>query len=263
MITKSRLPFIAATALALSLQGNMLAAQPLLERPRLENYKDYNQFLNDMAAYKRQQRELEQRPANSRQAAKTDVSTVPAPTQLAAVSAPPSSQEAPPPSAVQNLLDPPEDAPPPIAISGPEDLETAVQQAKAFPHPSYSTPRRYNRSTAQSFPLTPLGSGDMQGSAVDGTMQQAPRPTPEALQQQTDERNNAIAQVQTLDGAKKSDDDEKRKKEVDEMIQANTYKEVIFIPSAEVTYFPGASGRSGGVDDIYIYHRNQVSVREH
>ena len=42
-------------------------------------------------------------------------------------------------------------------VTGPEDLETALQNARGYQQPNYREPLRYDRTTHISFPLPPLG----------------------------------------------------------------------------------------------------------
>jgi hypothetical protein len=67
-----------------------------------------------------------------------------------------------------------ETAPPPLAITGPEDLEVAVELAKDITHPDYTAPIRYNRSTHISFPLPSIDGSDMSQASIPGALQPAP-----------------------------------------------------------------------------------------
>jgi hypothetical protein len=51
-------------------------------------------------------------------------------------------------------------------ISGPEDLEMAIEAAKRFFHPVYTEQFRYQRTTAQSFPLKPLDFAVLEEAAI-------------------------------------------------------------------------------------------------
>jgi hypothetical protein len=161
MTTKTiRTGYLLAALMALAMDAPMVMADPQLQRPLLENYSDYNQFLIDMAAYKKHLREQQDQPQDQTtdsSAAKPEGGDAPAPTDHGNA----------------NTDNPPRDAddeaaPPPLIVQGPEDLDNAVQAAKSFPHPSYMRTRRYNRSTAQSFRLPPLTPQDLEGSAVAG-----------------------------------------------------------------------------------------------
>jgi len=159
---------MAAALLAMAISSPVAWADDAqLQRPLLENYSDYNQFLIDMAAYKKQlkeqQSQTQQPVAESPRAADTgtgeNTSPTPVDNSASAAQHPLNSPEA------ANAAD--ESAPPPLIVNGPEDLDSAVEAAKSFPHPQYQTPRRYNRSTAQSFRLA-LDPEDLAGSAVPG-----------------------------------------------------------------------------------------------
>jgi hypothetical protein len=61
-------------------------------------------------------------------------------------------------------------APPPFDITGPEDLDHAVQLAKHLEHPAYKQKIRYHRTTHISFPLPKIDGEDMSEASVDGTL---------------------------------------------------------------------------------------------
>ena len=107
------------------------------ERPRLEDYREYPQFLQAMTAYRNALKAIRFKPPLSM--------SIPVPVnttlqELATTSA--------------EMMDPlSEDYPAPLQITGPEDMEDAVEKAKAFRHPVYTAPLRYKRTTSFSFPL--------------------------------------------------------------------------------------------------------------
>jgi hypothetical protein len=132
-------------AVFMALIVNPVFAEEVTPRPRLENYANYNEFLAAVYAYKKQL-ELEKKFADSiviniQLSEKSD-------TEQSKVSVMPiKSPEMSP--LVDTYL-------PPLVISGPEDLEMAIEAAKRFLHPIYQERLRYQRTTVQSFPLKPL-----------------------------------------------------------------------------------------------------------
>lgn len=129
-----------------------IATEP---RPRLVNFANYNEFLAAMYAYKKQIEfekkfsdsiviniQLSEKSAN----APNGVSAMP-------VKSPELN------SAIDTYL-------PPLVISGPEDLEMAIEAAKHFLHPDYKEVFRFQRTTSQSFPLKPLELSSLQESAI-------------------------------------------------------------------------------------------------
>ena len=123
-------------------------------RPRLENFANYNEFLAAVYAHKKQI-ELEKKFADSiviniQLSEKSD--------QTSGVSVMPvKSPEL--NSAIDTYI-------PPLIISGPEDLEMAIEAAKRFLHPVYIEQFRYQRTTAQSFPLKPLDFAVLEEAAI-------------------------------------------------------------------------------------------------
>lgn len=123
-------------------------------RPRLENYANYNEFLAAMYAYKKQL-ELDKRFAN---AIMINIQS-------------PELNDKPDVVSVMPIKSPEMDSlvdvyVPPLVITGPESLEMAIEAAKKFLHPTYQQPLRYNRTTAQSFPLKPLESSSLEAAAI-------------------------------------------------------------------------------------------------
>ncbi len=124
-------------------------------RPRLENFANYNEFLAAMYAYKKQI-ELEKKFADSI-VINIQLSEKSANAPKGVSSMPVKSPEL--NSAIDTYI-------PPLVISGPEDLEMAIEAAKNFLHPVYTEMFRYQRTTAQSFPLKPLEFSSLQESAI-------------------------------------------------------------------------------------------------
>lgn len=62
-------------------------------------------------------------------------------------------------------------APPPFEITGPEDLENAIEKAKSIEHPNYKEKIRYHRSTHISFPLPKIDDPeDMSRASINDTL---------------------------------------------------------------------------------------------
>lgn len=153
MARKAGLAVLVAIMAAAAL-GNSYAEEALA-RPRLENYANYNEFLAAMYNYKKQL-ELEKRFAESLvikiQLPETAEKTGGA-VSIMPVKSPEMS------SAIDVYV-------PPLVINGPEDLEYAIEAAKHFLHPVYTEKLRYNRTTAQSFPLKPVDVPVLEQAAV-------------------------------------------------------------------------------------------------
>lgn len=112
----------------------------LQDKPRIEAYEDYNDFLVDVIRYKKRQKpcvSFMQEIAREHEEKLLSSS----------------------PNAELIEID---------SITGHEDLNTAVQRAKGFSHPFYSSSERYNRSTSQSFALPKVVSNDLSGQTIDG-----------------------------------------------------------------------------------------------
>lgn len=113
------------------------------ERPRLEDYPSSYEFLQALQAWNREH------PEGS------------APVRPAATTATPAAPQA------TAVLDPTSElAPPPIEITGPENLDHAVEQAKSIEHPNYKEKIRYHRTTHLSFPLPKIDGQDMSQASV-------------------------------------------------------------------------------------------------
>lgn len=114
------------------------------EKPRIEDYADYSTFLVDIMEYRRQ-KEAQAAAAASKPA-------------------PPAPVPAPAPA------NGPVDDHGLYFIGGPESLEEALARAKKLPHPTYSEPERFGRSTANSFPMPPLEGEDLSANEVPGQL---------------------------------------------------------------------------------------------
>lgn len=147
----SSLPMLVFTALTL-LSAPSLALQDE-GRPRLEHFASYDEFLKAMVTWE------------ARQTSAPPAVTAPAAAQPVAKA--PSTRPIPVPEGVDPTS---ETAPPPLAITGPEDLEVAVELAKDITHPDYTAPIRYNRSTHISFPLPSIDGSDMSQASIPGAL---------------------------------------------------------------------------------------------
>lgn len=123
-------------------------------RPRLERYASYDAFLKAMVAWESRQGSITAPAASIPASAPVADST-------------PSTRPIPLPEGVDPTS---ETAPPPLAITGPEDLEVAVELAKDISHPDYKAPIRYNRSTHISFPLPSIDGSDMSQASIAGAL---------------------------------------------------------------------------------------------
>lgn len=112
------------------------------ERPRLQDYPSYSQFLRAVAAWDRAN-------PNGEVVAKNPTPAIEIP---------------PPPST--NIDPTSELAPPPFIVKGPENLDTAVELARDIEHPDYKEKIRYNRTTHLSFPLQSIDGQDMSTASV-------------------------------------------------------------------------------------------------
>lgn len=114
------------------------------EKPRIEDYADYSTFLVDIMEYRRQK---EAQAAEAAQAASKPA--------VPAAAAPANG---------------PVDDPSLYFIGGPESLEDALARARKLPHPTYSEPERFGRTTANSFPMPPLEGDDLSANEVPGQL---------------------------------------------------------------------------------------------
>ncbi|MFN3586576.1 MAG: hypothetical protein ACK4UT_03645 [Moraxellaceae bacterium] len=139
---------LACTALSLGFNPVLAAAEPE-KRPRLEEYPSTTAWLQALQAYDRRRE-----PAL---ATATPAKETPATSPL--------------PLPLPEGMDPAsEAAPPPLLITGPEDLERAVELARDIHHPEYEQPIRYNRTTHLSFPLRTIESQDMSQAGIGNTL---------------------------------------------------------------------------------------------
>lgn len=136
-------PSVQLKALVLTLtclSGSALAAAAE-ERPRLESYPSSYEFLQALQTWNRTH--SDDTVTNSGKTPESSVTPVPA-----------------------NIDPTSELAPPPIAITGPENLDHAVEQARFITHPAYKEKVRYHRSTHISFPLHSIESPDMSQASI-------------------------------------------------------------------------------------------------
>jgi hypothetical protein len=248
MITRnSQLSLLLGAALTLALCTTSAAADPLV-RPRLENYSDYSAFLSDMAAYRKRLHDQhgggadgDGTPVDQATLDKSKASSI-------AVATPMTDDDSdksplPPPPAIDPNR---EDAPPPIVINGPEDLDTAVEEAKSFIHPIYRVTRRFNRSTSQSFPLLQLDTMTLEHAAVGGIWY-SPEPLPEdrsALDESTlrDKADTAEKAKQVANNVKatgEATDARDAQEATDTLMKALGAQPVLTTLPQVQTYFPG------------------------
>ena len=163
------LPFFSSSALS----AVTLAECGGLIRPNIESYDDYNSFMVEIISYKKKHRSCKKIMAA---AAKKN--------------------QAPRPNEEKLIIS---------NDTGLENISRAVQNAKNFPHPNYSQPLRFNRTTAQSFSLPKVRTLDMgdhyivgalEETAADGTT----RTMSEKELRETEFANNTIAVDFNLDG---------------------------------------------------------------
>lgn len=81
-------------------------------------------------------------------------------------------------------------APPPFAITGPENLDHAIEQAKSIMHPAYKEKVRYHRSTHISFSLPTINGQDMSMASIDDA--------PDMQAMTEEEEGSALAGVASL-----------------------------------------------------------------
>ncbi|MDP2227388.1 MAG: hypothetical protein Q8J78_07910 [Moraxellaceae bacterium] len=130
--------------------AQVLAADPEERRPRLEDFASYTAYLQALQTFDQRQAERS-KPAAARAKASPAISPLPLP--------------------VPEGVDPAsESAPPPLMVTGPEDMERAVELARSISHPEYVQRIRYNRTTHLSFPLSSIGSQDMSQSSVNDAL---------------------------------------------------------------------------------------------
>lgn len=131
--------------LALTLLSAGMLSAATSERPQLKDFPNYYSFLQALETWKKEQ---------STPPPKVAVSTPPPPAGDVRAVVPPN-------------IDPTSElAPPPILITGPENLDEAVELARDISHPHYKEKIRYHRSTHISFPLTPIDGSSMSHASV-------------------------------------------------------------------------------------------------
>jgi hypothetical protein len=110
-------------------------------RPKIENYQDREAFVADILLWRKQRDQLAARAARG---------------------------ELPPLPSDTSADHDPDDW---HRITGPEDLDTAVQKAHGYEQPHYQEPLRFNRTTHISFPLEQLPMEALSTNTVDGTLE--------------------------------------------------------------------------------------------
>ncbi len=127
-------------AFSLTTTSAGLTAAAAEERPRLHDYPSSYAFLQALEVWNREH------PGG-------------------AISGTPASPASEPKSTV--AVDPTSElAPPPFEVTGPENLDTAVEKARDIAHPDYKEKTRYRRSTHLSFPLHSIDGQDMSQASV-------------------------------------------------------------------------------------------------
>ena len=97
--------------------------QALGPRPEIRNYSKQDQFVTDLLAWKARRKALTEKLIRG-----------------------------------ENILPPQPEKPNDWHhVTGPEDLDTALQNARGYEQPNYQESLRYDRTTHLSFPLPPLG----------------------------------------------------------------------------------------------------------
>ncbi len=159
-------PLLAAAVLAagcpLALASEDLTPRPqrvFTEKPRIEDYSDYNAFLVDIMEFRRQKAERDA----ARAAAKAVTSGPVDDQALAGV------------NGANGVIDPEV-----YRIRGPESLEDALARARKLPHPVYEEQERYGRTTSQSFPITEMERDDMSVNDVAGELHDLQAVQPES-----------------------------------------------------------------------------------
>lgn len=127
----------AGTCLASQLTAEDEAAlqQALGPRPEIRNYNKQDQFVTDLLAWKARRKELTDKLLEGKEIL--------------------------PPQPEQ-----PEDW---HHVTGPEDLDTALRNARGYQQPNYKEARRFDRTTHLSFPLPPLGKQQLARERVEPT----------------------------------------------------------------------------------------------
>ena len=113
------------------------------DKPRIEDYADYNTFLVDIMEYRRQKQE--------RAAAAAAAKAIPDDT-LATVAG-----QAEPDRTIYTIV-------------APESLDEALERARKLPHPVYEEQERFGRTTSASFPIPEMDGGDMATNEIAGRL---------------------------------------------------------------------------------------------
>lgn len=155
-----------------------VAQRTFTEKPRIEDYADYNAFLVDIMEYRRQKQRMADaekiRKAETAAAAEALGFTLQDET-LANVSG-------------QNGMD---DLRELYEIAAPESLEDALERAKKLPHPVYLEQERFGRTTASSFPMPQIDGADLSIGEVTGKLQDLELVNPDTFRDSGDEDNAA------------------------------------------------------------------------
>lgn len=144
-----------------------------VEKPRIEDYADYNAFLVDIMEFRRQKQEKAAARAAASSAAAMDSAA------LAGVAI----QD---PDAGRALYD----------ISGPESLDDALVRASKLPHPVYDEPERFGRTTSFSFPIPQMEGDEMADKEIQGQLQDLESVDPVVYEDETalDHTNELLAE---------------------------------------------------------------------
>ncbi|MCG8394273.1 MAG: hypothetical protein MI745_14435 [Pseudomonadales bacterium] len=132
MVCLGLMPLTGRAESELSADQQAQLAQALGPRPEIRDYDRQDQFVTDLLAWQRRKTELENRLARG-QAITT-----------------------PPPATPRDWHH----------VTGPEDLDTALQNAEGYQQPEYQEPLRYDRTTHLSFPLAPLPQQQLSDKAL-------------------------------------------------------------------------------------------------
>lgn len=156
-----------ATALPAALAAELPdpLARLMPPRPVIENYQDQTRFVADVLAWERQRQALQQRLKNGELKLEDD-----------------------------NARDTEDNW---HHITGPEDLETAINNARGYIQPRYRERYRYNRTTHVSFPLEHLPS-DALAHEVIPSLPQAKPPLELELEELPEQVLTQLERVQEL-----------------------------------------------------------------
>lgn len=184
------------------------------DKPKLENYTDYNTFLSDTVDYKRKLHALQEQGMSAFEAPLMAKGSRPAAAPAPGGSATPEPVSAPEPEPVSKVtaevsLDQPGQS---YVIDGPEDLDNAVEKAKHLPHPNYHVNKRFNRTTSQSFPLSTVDGNDLSDAQVEGALgETAAGPEIRAAQTGLIDLNETVLASNSDDPDTKKSTDSKRR----------------------------------------------------